>query len=116
MKAAPEAQAPGPRLSFLNDTLDFGVFNGDSIQQGFVKFTNTGSDTLVIKRISPDCGCTAASVSSFIVPPGQTDSLLIKFDGRGRARGYFKKIVRLRTNAGIRAAFVTGTIRPTFHK
>lgn len=105
-----------PRLTFINNTLDLGTFKGDSIRRGYVAFTNTGSDTLQIYRVISDCGCTVAKTSGKVIPPGASDSIMISFDGRGRAEGYFKKVVRLRTNDGLKAAFVCGTIRKSFHR
>lgn len=69
-----------PVISFNRMIYDFGkVKKGDIVSHEF-KFTNTGSEKLVIGRIQTSCGCTAAMVSSKELLPGASGVITVHFD------------------------------------
>ncbi len=110
----------GPRLQFLDGkTLDLGVFEADSVQHGVLRFVNAGNEPLVIKTVFSDCGCTVPEFSREPVRPGDEGEITVRFNGKGRPHGSFKKIVRVRSNAlnSLAVAFVKGRIaRPVRRK
>jgi hypothetical protein len=53
---------------------------------------NVGTADLLISRIAPTCGCTAATLSSPTVPPGKSEFIRVQFDTSGFSGGKFKQI------------------------
>jgi hypothetical protein len=83
--AAPTATAaPGPRLLFEAKEIDFGkVLAGSKVERIF-KLRNAGDRDLVIRRIKPSCGCTAALLSQEVLPPGAAGEIRVSFDSGER--------------------------------
>lgn len=60
----------GPRIEFAATNFDFGRrVAGEVIQTAFA-FTNTGAGTLVIRTVSPSCGCASVTNWTKEVPAG----------------------------------------------
>ncbi len=61
---------PQPKLEVLQGTtLDFGkIFNVDKLTRN-VTIKNTGTDTLHIKGVTAQCGCTTTGLSEKKIPP-----------------------------------------------
>ena len=53
---------------------------------------NTGSDSLVIKRVDASCGCTGTVLTSPRIPPGGTAALKITFDSRNFSGAVHKTV------------------------
>lgn len=71
------------------------------------------------KTVFSDCGCTVPEFSREPVKPGDEGEITVRFNGKGRPHGSFKKIVRVRSNAlnSLAVAFVEGRIaRPVRRK
>jgi hypothetical protein len=76
-------QAGEPRIKFKELVRDFGkVKQGEILSHEFV-FTNEGDATLVIKKVSTSCGCTAALASDEKLAPSKQGKIDVKFDTRG---------------------------------
>ncbi len=76
-------QAGEPRIKFKELVRDFGrVKQGEILSHEFV-FTNEGDATLIIKKVTTSCGCTAALVSDEKLAPGKQGKIEVKFDTRG---------------------------------
>jgi hypothetical protein len=53
-----EQKGPGPVLTWETSTYDFGdIYQGDKVQHTF-RFTNTGTESLIITNVEVTCGCT----------------------------------------------------------
>jgi hypothetical protein len=82
--AQPAAQSTatvkGPVLQFEKTRHDFGETSdaGVSLSCAF-KFTNTGTETLVIDRVKTNCGCTVPSLDKKRFEPGEGDSIRVSF-------------------------------------
>ena len=87
----------------------------DSIGTGVMTFRNTGDAPLVISRIFTECGCTVPEFSRRAVAPGETGRITVRFKTKGRAPGFFRKTLRVRSNAdNPRVVFaVKGYVRKT---
>lgn len=88
-----------PHLRLDSGYLDIGVIPHDSIAEGVMRFRNTGNAPLQILRVFSDCGCTSPSYSSEEVMPGDTGVIRVRFNGKHRDPGIFRKILRIRSNA-----------------
>ena len=86
-----------PKIAF-----DSKSFNFDTIKQGQViehifTFKNTGKSDLIIRKTRSSCGCTAVSMSSVPVKPGQTGSIKATFNSSHK-RGRQIKTITIVTN------------------
>jgi Protein of unknown function (DUF1573) len=76
---------------------DFGTIKqGDSVEYEF-RFTNTGSEPLIIEDAKGSCGCTVPQKPSGPVAPGASDVIKVKFNSAGKS-GAQKKTVTLTAN------------------
>ncbi len=76
----PATTEQSPRIVFQDALHDFGtVEQGDQVNRLF-KFTNQGTRDLRIESVKTSCGCTAAVISSEVIPPGQEGTISATFD------------------------------------
>jgi len=93
----PEEKANAPKVSFEQNTFDFGKIKQSESVSFEYKFTNTGKSNLMIRKISPACGCTAVITSSDVIPAGGTGTLKTTFNGAGKL-GLQNKTITVITN------------------
>ena len=76
---------------------DFGeIDQGDVVEYAF-KFTNSGSDPLIITNAKGSCGCTVPEWPRVPVAPGEAGVINVKFNSKGK-KGKQNKRVTLTTN------------------
>ncbi|GAB3538934.1 hypothetical protein GCM10027443_34800 [Pontibacter brevis] len=103
---APQEQAKnGPALTFEETEHNFGdITQGDVVEHTF-KFTNTGTQPLVIERVDVTCGCTTPNWTKEPVMPGKTGFVTAKFNSAGKM-GQQKKAITVHSNAAEGAKYV----------
>ena len=85
------------KMDFEAVEWDFGDINqGDVVEYAF-KFTNSGSDPLIITNAKGSCGCTVPEWPRAPVAPGESGVIDVKFDSKGK-KGKQNKRVTLTTN------------------
>jgi hypothetical protein len=86
-------------LKFETATHDWGKIDDTVAQEKKFIFVNTSGRTLTITNIRTSCGCSAATPDNDkrIYQPGETGSLKVTFDPKGR-RGEERKIVTVETD------------------
>ena len=85
------------KMDFEAIEWDFGeIDQGDEVEYAF-KFTNTGSDPLIITNAKGSCGCTVPEWPRAPVAPGETGVIDVKFNSKGK-KGKQNKRVTLTTN------------------
>jgi len=86
-----------PDISFSETSFNF----GKAPQRAAVSHTfwikSTGTDTLVIEKVIPGCGCTKAPLKDSVLAPGDSTSLEIIFETKS-FRGFVAKKPYLETN------------------
>jgi len=88
----------GPLAKALETEYDFGrVMQGHKVMHEFA-IQNSGDADLVLQRIAPSCGCTAAAVTSSTIKPGSSENVRVTFDTSGMY-GSKTKTVSITTNA-----------------
>lgn len=89
----------GPVITWEKPTHDFGdITQGDKVEHTF-KFTNTGSESLVITNVQVTCGCTTPKGwARDPIPPGQESEITLGFNSTGKF-GRQKKVVTIVSNA-----------------
>ncbi|ULQ57962.1 DUF1573 domain-containing protein [Flavihumibacter rivuli] len=72
------------KITWLENDKDFGkIQEGQKLEVSF-QFRNTGDKPLIITRVSPSCGCTAAEPPKEPIAPGQEGTIRATFDSNGR--------------------------------
>jgi hypothetical protein len=90
--------ATGPQIRFDAQEHDFGsVVHGSSPKTEFA-FTNTGDETLIVKKLRSDCGCTKGIGGSREVPPGSQSTITAQIHTEGLSAGRHGNTVLVYTN------------------
>jgi len=88
-----------PQIEFESTTYDFGTIPeaGGKVKGRFV-FKNTGSEDLIIQKVQPSCGCTAADYTKEAIKPGEKGFIDAAYDPYNRPTP-FNKNIKVITNA-----------------
>lgn len=87
-----------PRVSAGVQSLDFGeVKRGELVAEAF-EIKNSGNADLLVRRVFSQCSCMEFKVPEEGIPPGESASILVLFNTRGRI-GKLEKEFSLITNA-----------------
>lgn len=83
----------GPVLTWDKSTHDFGnIVQGDVVEHTF-KFTNTGTEPLIITNVQVSCGCTTPKGwPRDPVMPGGTGELTVAFNSTGKMGAQTKPV------------------------
>lgn len=92
-------KASGPVISFEKNTHDFGdIAQGDQVEKTF-KFTNTGTEPLIITNVQVTCGCTTPKGwPREPIAPGGKGEITLGFNSAGKM-GKQNKTVTIVSNA-----------------
>jgi len=81
-----------PELAVDSSLIDWGsVYSGEKREHLFI-LKNVGDSPLEIKQVKSSCGCTAAVLSSKIIPSGGRSELRVRFNSKN-FRGHVSKKV-----------------------
>ena len=85
------------KMDFEETEWNFGeITQGESVDYAF-KFTNTGSEPLIISNAKGSCGCTVPVWPRVPLAPGESGVIDVKFNSKGK-KGKQNKKVTLTTN------------------
>lgn len=91
--------AEGPVLTFEKADHNFGIFDIEHAKQScYFRFTNTGTENLIITDVYATCNCTVPEYPKYEIKPGQTDSIKVSYDGSTKRPGVFRKVVTVNYN------------------
>ena len=91
------SQEVGPKIEFESLEVDYGeISKGDNGVRVF-KFTNIGSEPLIINKVYSSCGCTIPKKPSSPIGPGEEDEIQVKYDTN--RIGPIRKIITVLSNA-----------------
>ncbi len=91
-----EEKVSGPVMTFETTTIDYGKVEYNSEPLRVFKFTNTGTEPLIIMHAQGSCGCTVPSFPREPVLPGESGEIEVRYDTKRPGR--FAKTIRLTTN------------------
>ena len=99
--ATPTAQVPAdgkyPTMTFQKEEHDFGTIKqGDKVSTDF-QFKNTGEADLIITSARGSCGCTVPEYPKTAIKPGETGTIKVSFDSKGK-QGKTNKTVTILCN------------------
>ncbi len=83
-----------PRIVIEPLKFDLGnIPNGQIVSQE-VKVTNTGQRPLEITSLTTSCSCTTAELPTYLLQPGETQTLTIAFDSGAHGPGLTGPVLR----------------------
>lgn len=104
--------AKGPVITFGSLVIDYGTIahNADGYRE--FKFTNTGSEDLIIASCAGSCGCTVPECPKEVYAPGESGIVKVKY-ATDRV-GQFTKNVTVNSNAtnGTITLTIKGNVLP----
>jgi hypothetical protein len=71
-------------LRFETTKIDFGDVSKDTLLTGKFILRNSGTDTLIINNVQPDCSCTSSHLSKHKIPPKDTASIVLSVSTRDK--------------------------------
>lgn len=107
-------KANGAVITFEKKSHDFGdILQGDKVEETF-KFTNTGTEPLIITNVQVTCGCTTPKGwPRDPIMPGGKGEITVAFNSAGKS-GRQNKVVTIVSNAvnteGSQISFVTNVL------
>lgn len=113
-QATPTDAQPNPaskaKLTLESDVVDYGTIDQGSEPLRVAKFTNTGTEPLIISGAKGSCGCTVPNWPKEPIMPGESSTIEIRYDTK--RVGGINKTVTVTSNdpAGKHVIRVTGTI------
>lgn len=88
----------GPIMTFESTIVDYGEIEQNSEPLRTAKFTNTGTEPLVIKSARGSCGCTVPTYPKQPIMPGESAVIEVRYDTK--RVGKINKTVTITTNEG----------------
>jgi len=106
----PAAAPSGAILNLESEVVDYGTIDQGSEPLRLAKFTNTGTEPLIISGAKGSCGCTVPNWPKDPIMPGESSQIEIRYDTK--RPGAINKTVTVTSNdpAGPRVIKVIGTI------
>lgn len=90
-------QFANPKIVPAQPEFNFGdIEEGKIVEHNFVVY-NQGGSNLIISKVKASCGCTAADPAKTELQPGDSTSVKVKFNSKGR-RGPQRKYVYIFSN------------------
>ncbi|CAN5126977.1 DUF1573 domain-containing protein [soil metagenome] len=104
--------AKGPVITFESLVLDYGTIAHNADGHREFKFTNTGSEDLIISGCTGSCGCTVPECPREVYGPGESGVVKVKY-ATDRV-GQFTKNVTVNSNAtnGTITLTIKGNVLP----
>jgi hypothetical protein len=104
---------PVTTMTFKTESFDFGTIDEGEVVERVFTFTNTGTEPLVITDASGSCGCTVPQWPRAPIAPGETASLTVAFDSKGKLGNRNQKVtVTANTDPPMTFLSLTGEVRP----
>ena len=87
-------------IEFEKRIIDLGKFGEDRpIQRRAFVFKNTGNADLYIHEVHPGCSCTTKSYPTRAIKPGETDSIIVVFNGEKYPPRKFRTTIEVHSTA-----------------
>ena len=105
----PAEQQSNAKIKFDELAHSFGnIIEGELARYEF-KFTNTGTEPLVLTNVQASCGCTTPKWPREPIAPGQTAVISAEYNSNGRP-GSFTKNIFVHSNGGEVTLTISGLV------
>ena len=88
---------PTTTMAYSEEAHNFGNIKQDTENEHVFKFTNTGTEPLIISNARGSCGCTVPSWPKTPIKPGESAAIKVKYDSK--RIGPINKSVTITSNA-----------------
>jgi hypothetical protein len=83
---------PKTSMAFDDYEWDFGVMDEGDKKEHIFKFTNTGSNPLILETCKGSCGCTVPTCPKEPIPPGGVGEIKVAFNSKGKKNSQTKTV------------------------
>lgn len=102
-----------PVMTFSETTYDFGTIKEGTVVEHEFSFKNTGEAPLVIISAKGSCGCTVSKWSTDPINPGESSSLLVRFNSSGKPNMQTKQVtITANTEKGTEILKIKALVTP----
>ena len=108
-QAAPSGSLTPDNMAFATENHNFGNLAEGPAADFTFTFRNTGKEPIILQKVQPACGCTAADYSKEPILPGKEGYVKASYSTLGRP-GAFTKTIAVMSNAGAKTLTFTGTV------
>ena len=88
---------PTTSVSYAEEAYDFGNVKQDTENEHIFKFTNTGTEPMIISNAKGSCGCTVPQYPTEPIAPGETGEIIVVYKP-GKQKGNQTKTVTVTAN------------------
>lgn len=100
------------KLTFEEETFDFGVVNEGAQVTHLFKFKNTGVIPLLISDVRSTCGCTIPEWSKEPIAPGENSEIKVRLNTQGKSNKQLKPItITANTYPAETKIYLTGDVK-----
>ena len=103
------APVSNAKIKFTELSHNFGTVVEGQIARYEFKFTNEGTDPLVLENVHASCGCTTPKWPRDPIAPGASEMIIAEFNSNGRP-GTFNKQITVNSNGGEAVLTITGVV------
>lgn len=117
LHAGTSLNSSNAEIKFEKEIHDFGKIKQYSDATYFFKFTNTGTEPLIITDAKGSCDCTVPEWPKQPIRPGESATIKVKYDTK--KVGLFNKTVTITSNArneSVSELKIIGTVEPSEKK
>ena len=103
-------QSSKAEFKFEKETHDFGKIPLNKPVTYEFKFTNVGTEPIIISKVESNCGCTVPQYTQAPIKPGEEGSISVTYNASSVS--HFSKSVRVFSNAKtpIKSLYVKGEV------
>jgi len=103
-------QACQSEFKFEKETHDFGkIAQGTPVSYSF-KFSNVGSEPIIISDVKPSCGCSVAEFTKTPIKPGDTGTIKVTFNAASKAPFTKSFTVTSNTKTPVKTLYIKGIV------
>ena len=103
------AKSSNASIKFNNTSHSFGNIIEGQIARHEFKFTNEGTEPLMLDNVSASCGCTTPKWPREPIAPGQSSVIIAEYNSQGRP-GTFTKNIFVKSNGGEVTLTISGNV------
>lgn len=102
---------PTTTMTFDETTFDFGTIEEGEIVSHTYKFTNTGSEPLILSDAKGSCGCTVPSWPREPIAPGASAAITVEFNSKNKSGQKNQKVtITANTNPPQSFIYLSGMV------
>lgn len=103
-------QASQSEFKFEKETHDFGkIAQGTPVSYSF-KFSNVGSEPIIISNVNPSCGCSVAEFTKTPIKPGDSGTIKVTFNAASSAPFTKSFTVTSNTKTPVKTLYIKGIV------